>query len=121
MEKIFAKAEKFYSTLKQYAETRIETMKLKTAEKTSQVMASLLAGIIVSIVFLLFIIFFSIALSIILGGWIGQAWSGFLIVAFLYLLIGMVVWKRKAKLIQLPVMNAIIKLLFKNNNDDSQY
>jgi Putative Actinobacterial Holin-X, holin superfamily III len=118
MEKAFAKVEELADTVKDYVNTRIEAVKLNAAEKTSAVIANVLAGLVVVTFFMLFFLFGSIALAFGLGEWIGKTWAGFLIVAGLYLLIGIVVWTARVKIIQLPVMNALIKQLFGEENEE---
>jgi len=118
MEKAFAKAEALADTIKEYVNTRIDSVKLNAAEKSSNVIANLMAGVIVAVVFLFFIGFASVALSFGLGEWIGKTWAGFLIVACLYLLIGIVVWAARGRIIRLPVMNALIQQLFKSDEED---
>ena len=118
MEKTFARVEELADTIKEYVNTRIESVKLSVAEKTSAVIANVMAGVIVVVVFSFFIIFASIALSIGLGEWIGNAWAGFLIVACLYLLIGIVVWVGRGRIIRLPLMNALIRQLSRNDEDN---
>jgi hypothetical protein len=121
MVKTFARVEELADTIKDYVNTRIEAVKLSAAEKSSAVMANVLAGIIVALVFFFFIIFASIALSFGLGEWIGKTWAGFLIVAGLYLLIGIIVWTARGKIIRLPLMNAMIRQLFRNDEEDEDY
>ena len=116
MENTFTKVEELAGTLKEYVNTRIESIKLNVAEKSSAVIANLVAGAIALVVFFGFIVFVGIALSIGLGEWIGKVWLGFLIVAFLYLFIGIIVWKARAKLIRIPLMNAILQQLFKDED-----
>lgn len=118
MEKAFAKAEELVFTVKEYVDTRLEIVKIEAAEKISGIMATLLAVLIVGIVFLFFIGFASIGLAIVLSEWIGKAWAGFLIVSFIYLLIGILVWITRKRIIQLPVMNALIHQMFKNDDQD---
>ncbi|MFM9911672.1 MAG: phage holin family protein [Chitinophagaceae bacterium] len=118
MEKAFTKVENLADSIKDYVNTRIESVKLQAAEKTSGVIANIIAGVVVAVVFLFFIVFSSIALSVGLGEWIGKPWAGYLMVAFLYLLIGIVVWAARVKMIRLPIMNALIQQLFENNEED---
>ena len=118
MEKTFERVEELAGTIKDYINTRMDTLKLSVAEKSASVIANVLAGVIVSGVFILFIIFASIALSFGLGEWIGKTWVGFLIVAGLYLFLGIVVWAARGKLIRLPLMNAMIQQLFKKDEED---
>jgi Putative Actinobacterial Holin-X, holin superfamily III len=118
MENAFARAEEITDNIKEYINTRIESVKLGVAEKSSAVIANLVAGAVVAVVFFFFIIFTGIALSFALGDWIGKTWAGFLIVATLYLLIGIIVWMVRGKLIRLPIMNAMIQQLFKEDEED---
>lgn len=109
MEKTFARAEELAETVKDYVNMKIASAKLNIAEKTSGMLATLIAGFMVAAIFLFFLVFCSIALALVLGDWIGKPWAGFLIVAFLYLVIGIVVWFARVRIIQLPIMNALIK------------
>lgn len=118
MEKTFAKVEELADNIKEYVNTRIDAVKLNAAERSSSIIANIVAGLIVLAVFMLFFLFCSIALAFGLGGLIGKTWAGFLIVAGLYLIIGIVVWTARVKIIQLPVMNALIKQLFREDDEE---
>jgi len=118
MEKAYANIEELADSVKDYVNTRIESAKLTVAEKSSAIIANLAAGMVVAIVFLFFIIFAGIALALILGEWIGENWAGFGIVAGIYLLIAIIVWFARGRLIRLPVMNAMIKQLFGNDDEE---
>ncbi len=121
MEKTFARVEELADTIKEYVNTRIESVKLSAAEKTSAVVANILAGVFVALVFLFFFIFASVALSLGLGEWIGKTWAGFLVVAVLYLLIGIIVWAARGKIIRLPLMNAMIRQLSGNDEEEEDH
>lgn len=118
MEKAFAKAEELAGTIKEYVNNRIESVKLNAAEKSSAVMANVIAGAIVAVVFIFFIVFASVALAFGLGEWLGKTWAGFLIVAGLYFLVGIIVWLARTKIIRLPIMNAFIQQLIKTEDDE---
>jgi integral membrane sensor domain MASE1 len=120
MEKAFGKIEEMVETLKEYVDTRIEIVKLKTAAKGSAIIANLVAAIIASVFILIFIIIVSIGLAVWLGAWLGNPWLGFLIVGVLHLLIAIIMWKIREKLIRIPVMNSIIKQLFHLKKDDEK-
>jgi len=117
MEKVFDKTEELAGNIKEYFNNRIDAMKLSAAEKTSAVIANLAAGFMAVFVFLLFIIFGGITLSFGLGEWIGKIWMGFLIVTCIYLFLGVIIWKLRKRIIQLPVMNALLEQLFKVDNE----
>ena len=116
MENLFTKTEELAGTVKEYVNKKIESVKLDVAEKSSTVIADLVAGAIALVVFFGFIVFGGIALSLGLGLWTGNIWLGFLIVAVLYLLTGIIIWKARTKLIRIPLMNAILQQLFKNED-----
>jgi hypothetical protein len=118
MEKAFAKAEELADNVKEYFDTKIESVKLNAAEKSSYVIANLIAGTAALVVFVFFLVFGGMALSFGLGIWIGKTWAGFLIVAGFYLLVGIVVWTARGKIIRMPVMNALIQQLFKNDDEE---
>lgn len=118
MEKLFTKIENLVGSVKEYVNTRIESVKLNAAEKSSAVIANAIAGIVVAVVILFSMGLASVALSILLGQWIGKLWAGFLVVACLYLVIGLMIWVAREKWIRLPVMNALIRQLFKEDEED---
>ncbi|AXY74049.1 hypothetical protein D3H65_08665 [Paraflavitalea soli] len=105
---------------KEYVNTRVDSMKLKAAEKTSLIISDLVAGAIVAVVFLFVLVFGSIAGALALSAWIGKPWSGFLVVAVIYLLAGIITWGAKERMIRIPVMNKIIHQLFKNEVADEE-
>ena len=118
MERAFSRVEELVVNMKDYIRSKIEGAKITAAEKTSGVMSIIIAGMIVAGLLLLFVFFAGIALAIGIGAWIGNTWAGFLLVAVLYLLIALIVWKGRNKLIRLPIMNALIRQLMKNNEED---
>ena len=97
---------------------RIDEVKLAVAERVSAVMAMVIATAVVNIIFLLCLVFASAAGAFALGVWLKSYWLGFLVVAGLYFLAGLLVWAAKERLIRAPIMNAIIRQLFKNNEDE---
>jgi hypothetical protein len=124
MSEVFTSIEELAEDARDYINTRIEVIKLNTAEKASLVVAKLVAGIAVAVVFIFFLFFAGMAAAYALSLWTGEAWSGFLIVAGLYMLLGLIVWSAKEKLIRIPVMNAIISQLFKekeHNEKDQEH
>jgi hypothetical protein len=120
MEKIFSKVEDLSENVKEYVNNKIELTKLTVAEKSSSVLSKLMAGIIVAIVFTFFLVFASVALSLMLGKWLGDTWLGFLVVAGIYLLIGLIVWFGREKIIRIPIMNTILHQLFKDEDNDEK-
>ncbi len=118
MESTFLKIENIASSIKDYAALKVEATKLQMAEKTSALMANFAAGLVVVVVFLHFLIFGSIALSFGIADYVGKTWVGFLIVALLYLIAGIIVWFARVKLIRLPIMSVLITQLFGKDEED---
>lgn len=106
--------------VKEYVNVRVDAMKLSAAEKTSLIISNLVAGAVVALVFLFALVFGSMAGAMVLSGWIGKSWSGYLIVAGIYLLIGIITWTAKERIIRIPVMNNIIQQLFKHDMADEE-
>ena len=113
---VIISAEELSSSLKAYVDIRIKELKFEIAEKTSDLLSFLISGDLLIGVFLFALLFLSLAASFALNEWLGNSWIGFLIVAVLDILIGMMVWKNKIKIIKIPIMNALIKRLY--NGDE---
>lgn len=112
MSEIKSSIELLLADLRDYADTRMALMKLKAAEKSSALAGRFIAGLALAVSLILFFSFVSIGLAMLLGQWLGKPWLGFIILGFVYLLMGLLVWKARRKLIQQPVMNGIIQELF---------
>ena len=118
MESTFAKIEELADHVKDYVKTKVASVKLNVAAKTSRLISNLIAGLIVAGVFSLFIIFGSVAAALALSAWIGKMYAGFLIVAGIYLLAGIIVWNGCERILRIPIMNSMIKQLFKDDEDE---
>jgi len=112
MENIFSQVQHLAEELKTYVNVRIDIVKLTVAETASKMVADTAATIISGVVFLFFLFFASVGLALFLSSVIGNSYSGFLLVAALYLILGFLIWFLREKWIRMPVMNAIIKQLF---------
>lgn len=118
MEKVFSKIGELTDNIREYINIRIEAVKVRTAEKVSALIANAMAGLVVVLVIFFFVLFAGTALSFVVGAWIGKIWAGFLIVAFIFLLAGIIIWTARGKLIRLPLMNAMIRLLINEEDDE---
>jgi len=114
----FKKIESLAAQLKAYANTRIAQAKLSVAEKISKVISTLIAMLLVVLVLFLFIVLLSVAAAIAIGNWLGSMWLGFVIVAVLVMLFGVLLWVSRKRLLQLPIMNQLTAALFENDDDE---
>jgi ABC-type multidrug transport system fused ATPase/permease subunit len=112
----FRKAEELAIHIKNYIQTEIEIIKLNFAEKVSKILSNFLAIIILIWVLLLSILFASISLAFFIGERLGKMSIGFLVVSLIYLLIAMVSWYLRERLIRIPILNGILRQLFDNEN-----
>ena len=117
MNETFEKVDGLTQHVKDYINTKIEITKLRLAEKTSQVVGNVIAILIVAVLFLFVVVFGSLAGAWALSDMIGKPYAGFLIVAGFYLLLGIIVWVARGRLIRFPVMNALIKMLHKKDDE----
>jgi hypothetical protein len=118
MDTTFSKVEELADHVKDYVKTKINSVKLNAAAKTSTVISNLVAGLIVAAVFSLFIVFGSIAAALAISAWIGKLYAGFLIVAGIYLLLGMITWSSRERILRIPIMNSLIRQLFKEEENE---
>lgn len=120
MKETFSKVEELAGHVKEYLNNRVTSVKLSAAEKSSKLLSQLIAFTIVFIVFIIFIIFAGIALAYFLSKLTGEYYWGFSIVSALFLLLVWITWKAKEKLIRLPIMNAILNQLFKEEETNEK-
>ena len=113
----FSKAEALIEQLKIYVTAEIELGKLTATEKISKLSSNVIAAIFVGAVFLLFLLFASFSVAYLIGEAIHKLWLGFLIVAIFYLLVALITWFAREKLLRIPIMNAILRQLFPDNLD----
>ncbi|HNP53101.1 MAG TPA: phage holin family protein [Ferruginibacter sp.] len=117
MEKAFQHAERLVDQFKSYVNTRLQAWQLSLAEKAASIIANVLAAIFCLMVLLLFVVMLSIGAALLLGEWLGHYWLGFLIIAFIYLFMGIVFWSLRKKLIQFPLMNVFLQQLIQANDE----
>lgn len=118
MEDTFAKAEELTEHVKEYINNRMAAVKLNIAEKSSKLAATVIASVVAALFFFIFLIFASTALAFVFSRLTGALSWGFLIVAGIYLLLGALVWLLKDRILQLPIMNALLRQLFTDEKDD---
>jgi hypothetical protein len=113
-----SKVEELIEQLKVYVNTEIELGKLTATEKISKVSSNVIAAIFVGFVFMVFLLFASFSAAYFIGEAFHKLWLGFLLVAIFYLLLALIAWFAKEKLLRIPIMNAILSQLFPDKQDD---
>ena len=107
----YQKIEELSSQIKDYVQTRIDILKLQLASVTSKIISNLIASLFVFFLFTIFIVFAGTGLALMISAWIGPLYSGFLIVAAIFLFIAVLFWVKREKFLRIPIMNSIIRQL----------
>ncbi len=84
----FLKIEGLISNLTGYIETRAELLKMEVKQDVAKILSKTVVGVLLAFMLFFVLMLSSFALAFYLGHWVGDV-SGFLIVSFLYVLIGL--------------------------------
>ncbi len=101
--------EDLFEKIKEYADVRIDLFKLKAINKVSGFVSSFLTSIIITAIFGVVFLCITIGLSLWIGDCLGKAWYGFFIVGGGYIVIGLVLYSLRGKLIKGMISNKLIK------------
>jgi hypothetical protein len=111
------KIERLVSNVKDYAEERMNLIMLNVQEKTAKAIAGTASVLIIIVLGVFTLAFLSFALAWFIGQMLEQPYLGFLIVAGVYLLVGILLWANRVKWIGFPVMNAFLKNIADDDED----
>jgi phosphoglycerol transferase MdoB-like AlkP superfamily enzyme len=103
--------EELLQKLKDYADVRIDLFKLKGIDKVSGFMSSVVMMVSISIIFGTVFLCITIGLALWIGSLLSHPYLGFFIMGALYLIIGLVLYSNRSKLIKEKVSNSLIKEL----------
>lgn len=109
------KTEELTTSLKRYANTSYELIKLEATERISVTGAGLISGLLVSLAGLLFVLFLSLGLSFYLSLLLGSSYAGFMIVGGFYMLLAVILFTGRKKLVEKPLRDKIIHKIFSDN------
>ncbi len=101
--------EELFTKLKDYAETRVDLVKLIAINKVSGFMSTVISMIILLMILFTTILCISIGLAVWIGQLLGATYYGFFIVAGLYLIVGLVLYVNRGNILKEPVSNRLIK------------
>lgn len=100
-----------------YVEQEIESVKLTAAEKISIATSTIVSGLILTLLAAAMLLFASLALSYYLGSLMNSTALGFLAVAGIYLLILLMVYLFRKRLITDNIVEVVIQFLFDEEED----
>ena len=102
-----------FDLVNSYADTRIDLMKMKAANKATEVVSSILSRMIVVCIFVVAFAMLSIGLSIYLGRLLGATEYGFFAVGGFAIVVGGIFYASRHKLVKAPLSSALLKKAFK--------
>lgn len=101
--------EELFYKLKDYGDTRLDLFKLKSINKISGFLSSLITSVILMVLLFLVLICITVGIALVLGDWLGEVYYGFFVMGIVYIIIGLILFKRKDKAIKAPISNKLIK------------
>ncbi len=109
MENKTTNVEELLYKFKEYADTRIDLFKLKAISQVSGILSSLISAVVMALLLFMVLICITIGLGLLIGNAVGEIWLGFLIMAFIYIIIGLIIFTSRNKLLKTPISNKFIK------------
>jgi len=103
--------EALFYKLKDYIETTIDLYKLKAINKVLGFTSTVIGSIILIVLLFLAMICISTGFALLIGVWLGNAYWGFFIMGALYIIIGLVLYAARKKILKEPISNKLIKEL----------
>ena len=109
------KIEELLMQLETYSNIRLELIKLKTIEKVAVTGSYLFSNLLPSLAFVISVVFLSAAMAFYLSQQLASIIWGFTLVGLFYILLAVVLFLLKKKLLGTPVKNKIISTLTNSN------
>jgi polyferredoxin len=101
------------SAAEAYGRIEFELVKLKTVQVVTRVVATMAFRVAILAMAFLFVLMLSMGAGLLIGEWVGKPYSGFLIVALVYLVLIVIMTFFMGGWIRRQVRNAIIMELLK--------
>lgn len=101
--------ESLFGQSKEYGINKLELYKLKLVDKTSNVATLVIAGVALFVVFFIFFTVLNIGIALLIGDLVGKAYLGFLILAAVYAIAGLVLFKGRNKFFKEPITGMLIR------------
>jgi hypothetical protein len=109
MENKSTNVEELFQKITDYADTRVDLFKLKTINRISGYISSAITIVILATLFIILLFCITVGLALVIGEWIGEVYYGFFIVSGIYLIIGLVFYSMRKKLLKTPISNKLIR------------
>jgi hypothetical protein len=103
--------------VKDYINLRLDLLKLTITEKMASIGAFFLVSVIFFILFLFVLMFFSLAFIFWFRDHVGAAYVGALIIAGVYIIVGLVMFLLRNKLFINPLVEQLSKILMEETSE----
>ena len=100
--------------IREYIETRIDIIKLETADSGASAVSSMMSWFIILLIGFLMVLMLTVGLAIGIGYLTDNFAIGFFIVTAFYLVVGLLLYFNRNKWLRKPFSNIIIKNLYDN-------
>jgi hypothetical protein len=106
--------------IREYLEVRLDLIKLQTAEILSRLFSSALNTAIIGYLLFLILMFLSFAAGYFIASLLNSNELGFLCIAGFYILVLVIFLLLRKHIVERPVIQVIVKLLFPKFSDDEK-
>ena len=103
--------EELFQKIRDYADVRLDLLKLKSINKVSGFMSFIITTLILIIFICAVLICITIGAALLIGESVGKTSYGFFIVGGIYLIVGIVFYSLRGKIIRTKISNKLIKEL----------
>lgn len=106
--------------VKDYLKLRLDLLKLTVTEKMASIGSFFLVSVIFFILFLFVLMFFSLAFIFWFRDQIGEAYIGALIIAGVYIIVGIIIFLLRNKLFINPLVERLSKILMEETSENEK-
>ena len=104
--------EALWQKISSYLETKILLLKLQAIDKSSAIIASIVSKLILLLAVIFFLFLINIGIALWIGSLLGKLYYGFFILAGFYIIVALLLYVFRKKLLKEPINNFLIKELF---------
>lgn len=105
---------KLTDNIREYIETRIDIIKLETAESGASAVSSMMSWLIILLVGFLVVLMLTVGMAIGIGYITDNFAVGFFIVTAFYIVVGLLMYNFREKWLRKPFTNVIVKNIYDN-------
>jgi hypothetical protein len=106
--------------IREYLDVRLDEIRLHTAESLSRILNSAASIVVIGYLFFFILLFLSFALSYFFAELFNSDALGFITVASFYIVVLVVFLLLRKKIVERPIIKAVVKLLFPKLGDDEK-